>query len=194
MLLLSGCIYVWMTQLSKEDLEWVKCGKTYKDLNIKFFSNLGDSATLTYKYWFIKNYDDPIVISGRRELFEIFEAIAGYDFEIKNDVGIYNGSFRITSLAGKDSLHVSARISNFFLPLKRDYIPLKAESFTIDDIVFKDCLIADSLNAGYGKRPYETPPDIRIDKFVISKKHGLIYYRFENGEEFTPKFKQNPAQ
>ncbi|MBD5319034.1 MAG: hypothetical protein HDS09_07255 [Bacteroides sp.] len=72
-----------------------------------------------------------------------------------------------------------------------NYIPLKTCDFEMDSVIYHNCIIADSTNAGYPPL-WENDIKNKIDKFVISKKYGLIYYRFENGEEFKRVFKHKP--
>lgn len=63
----------------------------------------------------------------------------------------------------------------------------------MDSVIYHNCVIADSTNAIYIPHLLDTVK-IRIDKFVISKKYGLIYYRFDNGEEFKRIFKHKPTK
>ncbi|MDE5895479.1 MAG: hypothetical protein K2H00_05550, partial [Muribaculum intestinale] len=44
------------------------------------------------------------------------------------------------------------------------------------------CMTVDSTNAHYSKYAYDITN--RIKEYVWHKKYGLIYYKFEDGEEF----------
>lgn len=61
--------------------------------------------------------------------------------------------------------------------------PLVTHSYAIGNHIINDCVITDSSNSEYGS-DLANYPYYRIEKFVISKEYGLIYYKREDGEEF----------
>ena len=63
----------------------------------------------------------------------------------------------------------------------------------MDSVIYNDCIIADSTNAYYPPYQIDKVTD-KIDKFVISKKYGLLYYRFQNGEEYKRQFKRKKKE
>lgn len=51
------------------------------------------------------------------------------------------------------------------------------------DTVYDECIIVDSTIARYPEA-YKNLKR-KTDKYIIAKDHGLIYYRFDDGEEFV---------
>ncbi len=67
---------------------------------------------------------------------------------------------------------------------EKDFVrPLVIRSYTIGNHIINDCVITDSSNSEYGS-DLANYPYYLIEKFVISKEYGLIYYKREDGEEF----------
>ncbi len=67
---------------------------------------------------------------------------------------------------------------------ENDFVrPLVTHSYAIGNHIINDCVITDSSNSEYGSNLAKYPY-YRIEKFVISKEYGLIYYKREDGEEF----------
>ncbi len=185
LLLLSGCIYIRMTHLSKQDLEWIKpydLSKTYE-----FVSNEGNVSRMDYTSHHIANSSDPFYFSSKGDC--IYEANAGYRFQIKSKADTIDGCFSIIQEYGKEALSeyfsLGARFSNN--GGNNIVVPLNIKRFTMGGRTFRDCVIADSTNSRYSPHwSYKTTE--RVETFVISKKYGLIYYKFEDGEEFFRKF------
>ena len=51
------------------------------------------------------------------------------------------------------------------------------------DTVYDECVIVDSTIARYSE--FHKNQKHKTDKYIIAKDHGLIYYRFDDGEEFV---------
>lgn len=51
------------------------------------------------------------------------------------------------------------------------------------DTVYDECVIVDSTIARYPE--LHKNQKRKTDKYIIAKDHGLIYYRFDDGEEFV---------
>lgn len=187
LLLLSGCIYIRMTHLSKQDLEWIKpynLSKTYE-----FISNEGNVSRMDYTSKFIANSTDPFYFSSAGDW--TYEANASYDFQIKSKADTIDGSFGVQKFLDAPTLsmrfNLGARFSKYKDGFLNQYAPLKPIVFKHNGKTFRDCVIADSTNSRYSPHwPYKATE--RIETFVISKKYGLIYYKFEDGEEFFRKF------
>ena len=189
-LVLSNCVYFRMTHLSNEDLEWINCHKRYP--TSKFISNMGNTSKLNYTSVYICNSTNPFYFnkgtSGK------FEANAGYDFEILQKDTVLRGTLLIFRYVGKDSLWVMYDLNNY---MSNKYLykgqPLESNEFKMDSIVYHDCIIADSTNCIYTELWAKKIMN-KIDKFVISKKYGLLYYRFQNGEEYKRQFKRKKKE
>ncbi|WP_289679728.1 hypothetical protein [Muribaculum intestinale] len=95
-----------------------------------------------------------------------------------------SGCFLIKRPVKKNNLWYSAKLGARFTIDEYKFVsPLVTHSYAIGNHIINDCVITDSSNSEYGsdlaKYPY-----YRIEKFVISKEYGLIYYKREDGEEF----------
>ncbi len=176
----QSCIYSKITHLSDEDLEWVDVydvGDT-----ITFISNLGNTDVMTVTKKFLYNDRCPFYISTGRV--PNYNANTGYGYIIKHDrISIDGGLLLIKNLA--DSLDfiidLGSRISRFD---KRNLEgPLKTRMYEHNNKTYSQCIIADSTNSGYSEY-WDSMIKNKVEKFVWSKEHGLIYYKFEDGEEF----------
>lgn len=189
LLCLSQCVYFRMTHLSKDDLGWIQCYSHYP--SPKFVSNTGEIATLSYQRVSIHNSTDRFYFNEGESY--TYEANAGYRFDVNYADTTFWGSFSIKKFVDEDSLWTSFTLNYFESNEIQifNYIPLKICDFEMDSVIYHNCMIADSTNACYSSLK-ENKIKNKIDKFVISKKYGLIYYRFENGEEFKRVFKHKP--
>ena len=185
LLCLSQCVYFRMTHLSKDDLGWIQCYSHYP--SPKLVSNSGEIATLSYQRVGIHNSTDRFYFSENTSY--TYEAAAHYEFNVNYADTTFGGQFSIKRVIDEDSLWTSFTLNHF--QSNEIYIPLKTCDFEMDSVIYHNCIIADSTNAGYPPL-WENDVKNKIDKFVISKKYGLIYYRFENGEEFKRVFKHKP--
>ncbi|MDE5960903.1 MAG: hypothetical protein K2H08_04210 [Duncaniella sp.] len=191
LLCLSNCVYFRMTHLSKDDLGWVQCYS--RNPSPKFVSNRGQTSSLSYDRVNIANSTNRFYFSANGSY--KYEACASYDLNVHQANTTFSGWFSIKKYVDDDSLWTSFELNRFCSDEIRNYgyIPLKKCDFEMDSVIYHNCVIADSTNAIYIPHLVDTVK-IRIDKFVISKKYGLIYYRFDNGEEFKRIFKHKPAK
>lgn len=181
----SSCFYYRMSHLSDSDLKWVKCYSRYPTAT--FVSNHGNTSKLQYENIFEYNSTNRFYFSEGSN--GIYEANAGYWFEINQSGHILEGVFAVQRLIDSDSLHTFFQLGARSSGKSKydDTVPLISSDFIIDSIEYKNCLIADSENS-HILTSLHGNGDIQIERFVISQKYGLIYYKFENGEEFFRKF------
>ncbi|WP_295731676.1 hypothetical protein [uncultured Muribaculum sp.] len=180
---LTGCVHIHMTHLSDEDLEWVK--SIYVHSPINFVSDSDNLNDVKYVKIFIHNSKDRFFFSSA--LNTNYEANAGYYFDIESDRGELDGFFLIMRKVKSDILWFKADCGARFTAYNGDeyerMIPLLPRDFSINHRLFDNCVVIDSTNSAYSSH-WKYNPNNRIEKFVISKEHGLIYYKFEDGEEF----------
>ena len=190
-LMLSNCVYFRMTHLSNEDLEWIQCYNRFP--SPKFISESGKVAKLSYQRVWIENSTNRFYISSNGSY--TYEATAGYGFDISQSDTVFQGWFSITKFVNENNLWVSFSLNHFTSDkIKQfNYIPLQTHNFEMDSVIYNDCIIADSTNAYYSPYQIDKVTD-KIDKFVISKKYGLLYYRFQNGEEYKRQFKRKKKE
>ena len=180
MSLLSGCIYLHMTHLSDKDLEWTNSIPMYSGIILK--SNNGRTVSVRYQKKFINNSTDRFYISAVGGT--NYEANAGYRFEIKDSLKTLSGFFSIERPIKEKDLWYMASLGARFTIEEKDFVrPLVIRSYTIGNHIINDCVITDSSNSEYGS-DLANYPYYLIEKFVISKEYGLIYYKREDGEEF----------
>ena len=176
----QSCIYSKMTHLSDKDLEWVdvyEVGDT-----VLFVSNHGNTDIMIVTDKFLYNDRCPFYISEGRG--PNYEANMGYDYIIRHGgINIDGGILLKKNIA--DSLELILNFGNRFLRFNSNDIcgPLQISVCTYDNMLYNDCIIADSVNSGYSDYWKEKIKN-KVEKFVWSKEYGLIYYKFEDGEEF----------
>lgn len=175
-----GIIYIKMTHLSKTDLEWIKYPTIYEDG--AFVSNTGERVKMTMMGCTINNDSNPFHLSSSGNK---YKANADYSYIIDMDQSEINGRFSIAKSLETDSLVFSACLNRLCTQEINVYPNLK--SIELKGKRFNDCLIIDKNNAKH--YPSYPEGEIIIDKFVISKKYGLIYYHVENGKEYYRNFK-----
>lgn len=185
-LCLSNCVYFRMTHLSQEDLGWIQCYSHYPAPT--FVSNLENTAKLSYDRVHIYNSTNRFKFSeaGAGD----YEANAGYNFEIRQNDTVFTGGLAVKRLINKDGLWARFDLNRLY---SKGYVvwhlPLQTRDFMMDSVQYHDCIIADSTNSEYSE-VWVNEVKNKMSAFVISKKYGLIYYRFENGEEFKRQFKR----
>ncbi len=177
---MQGCIYIHMTHLSDDDLEWTNSIPLYSEITLK--SNNGRTVSVRYQKKFINNSTDRIFISSACNT--DYDANTGYWFEIKDSLKTLSGFFSIKRPVKKNNLWYSAKLGARFTIDEYKFVsPLVTHSYAIGNHIINDCVITDSSNARYVS-DLANYPYYRIEKFVISKEYGLIYYKREDGEEF----------
>ncbi|MDE6716448.1 MAG: hypothetical protein K2J74_08215 [Muribaculaceae bacterium] len=173
-----GIFYVKMTHLSDNNLEWIQPASRY--YYATFTSDSQKISTMKVNQIFKNNDKSRFYLFGTGNK---YEANAGYDYVIEQDENNFDGSFIIFRDIKNDSLEFTASLSRF--STNHEY-PLKGYSMQIGETIFTDCLLMDNTNSGYKYQPEED--EIRINKFIISKEFGLIYYQLYSGEEYFRKF------
>lgn len=175
-----GLFYIKITHLSTEDLKWIKCVEKYPIAT--FISNTGNISKLTLTSKIINNSTNPFYISSNTSNY--YEANAWYRYEIKNKDYTLNGSFGITRLVNNNDLcydgHLGALFSN-------GYKVVKPVTISFNGIEIENCILVDSISAHIST--YRKNDSLQIiDKFIISRDYGPIYYRKKDGEEFYRSF------
>ena len=62
-------------------------------------------------------------------------------------------------------------------------VHFKISQYRHNNQLYHYCIVADTINSVYSDYWVKNIKN-KIEKFVWSKEHGLIYYKFEDGEEF----------
>ncbi len=183
-----GLFYFRMTRLTKEDLEWMDCVKNYP--SPVFISNTGDTARLSYTSLCINDSANRFYVSLSPTY--DFEANATYRYTVKSNDMELEGALTVYHCVGTDS--VCAKY--FFGALSSSNRPkiIKPGTYRINGRSIESCLIVspwEQCNAG---NSYLWDDKYDMDKFVISKEYGLIYYKLKNGEEFFRQFPVDSIQ
>lgn len=156
-----------MTHLSEADLEWIDV--YYNGESVLFVSNFGNVDTLTVTDKFYYDTRNPFYFSeGSRS---ISEANMGYNYSVKHLDETLDGLFFIRKKVVVDSLYVTCSFGGRFT---------KGEDFPVGN---DDTIIIDD-NKSYYPPAWKERVKNKIIRYVWSKEHGLIYYKFEYGEEF----------
>lgn len=178
--IMRGCIYIHMTHLSDDDLEWTNSIPLYSEIILK--SNNGRTVSVRYQKKFINNSTDRFYISAAGGT--DYDANTGYWFEINDSLKTLSGFFSIKRPVKKNNLWYSAKLGARSTIDEYKFVsPLVTHSYAIGNHIINDCVITDSSNSEYVS-DLANYPYYRIEKFVISKEYGLIYYKREDGEEF----------
>lgn len=184
-------ITVKSSHLTKADLSWMD--GYYNSVNkVTFVSDSGNIDYMTSTKSAIYNKPSLITVSSGAALFKEYTAKAWYDYELNHNGSIIEGYVGIKKLIDVDSLNITFSLgARYSGPKHRagvlDWIGIHLTDYTINGKTIKNCLIADSCNSSFSEYTAKTTSN-RIKKFVISKEYGLIYYKFEDGEEFTRQF------
>lgn len=176
----QSCIYNKVTHLSDEDLEWID---TY-DVGdtILFVSNHGNTDIMIIAEKFLYNEKCPFYISEGSG--PNYEANMGYDYIIRHGgINIDGGILFRKNIA--DSLELIFDFGKRFLRFDNNNIcgPLQISQYQHNNKLYYYCIVADTVNSGYSDY-WVNKIKNKVVKFVWSKEHGLIYYKFEDGEEF----------
>lgn len=179
LLFVYNCVYYRMTHLSKDDLSWINSTENFS--SIYFISNTGDLDTLTPIGKFVHNSTDRFYCSAAHG--GTYIASAGYKYEMRHSDTINDFYFAVKRVVDNDSLQTRSVCFEF----GSDLMTVRPQTFRLEDKDYSDCVIFDSGNSSYNE--YWTKKiKNKVVKFVVSKKYGLIYYEFENGESYMRKF------
>lgn len=182
-----GLFYWRMTHLSDDDLAWIKtiAQKTSHDM---FVSESAPPLKLRVNNIYINNDGNPFYISTNSH--DVYEANAGYEYVLTGNKREIKGNLRIKRKISTDSLTFVVRLHNLSSDDKSDlfgYQPLQARRMELGGKVFDDCICSDSIH--WDLRSYPVGKDsLLVDKLIVSKKYGLIYFRYTNGTEYYRDF------
>ena len=173
-----------MKNLSEKDLEWI----AVYDLgdSTLFVSNHANTDTMIITKKYNTNRTNPFYFNEADD--DTYEANAGYDYIIKQSNIWITGDLLIGAKYGSDSLETIYSLKMRYskrniAKLDGDILrPLQLRKFEYNGQIYDNCIIADSTNSGYST--YRADVVNKVEKFVWSKEYGLIYYKFEDGEEF----------
>ncbi len=184
----SCFMYMDMTHLSDSDLLWYNPG--FASYSKTFYSDNGDEATMYLTDKYKENSYDPFRILWERNSLK-YEACLGYFFTILHEDREMQVYCKFSRLIGYDSLMVRSNLDNFYTKsgikdsdLLGYYIPVKTSDIEIDSVMLDDCIVFDSSNSEYKYFSKDTLSRNRIDKYILSRQFGLVYYRFEDGTEY----------
>lgn len=182
---LKGCLglFYWrMTHLSAEDLAWVKtiAQKTSHD---RFVSDSAPPLKLSVNKVFIYNDGNPFYISSAGG--DVYEANAGYGYVLVGNGVELKGWLMVTRKVKSDSLAFDIDLHNFGTKTSYRYLP--SRRMKVGGKIFDDCICSDSIH--WRSKPLLNKGDtIVVDKLVVSKKYGLIYFRYSDGTEYFRDF------
>ena len=180
----NSCIYSKMTHLSDEDLSWVDCYN--EDTKYLFQSNKGRWASMYYTDLSIYNKTSPFGNPFRIiNISDTYTAGADYYFKIDNNGVLIEGVFGVYRPVDFDTLCVDGYIGRLFVD---DNISARTVKFTLDGKDFNNCMVMDSTNCRLFVYS-DDPPESIIEEYVISKRYGLLYFKYPDGEEFYRKFR-----
>ena len=183
---LFGLFYIGMSHINKQERLWVE-PTWLKSKYPVFISKDGQTARYVFSWSYVNNESNPFFISSAPGFFSYYDANAGYSFDVKEDSVSLYGGFEIRKSAKDKSLRFKASLGRF--ETRGNYSPLKLTDFEMNGRVFRNCVVCDTTNCYYDWDEWDTLKS-PIDKFVISKRYGLIYYRHEDGREFFRDIKQ----
>lgn len=156
-------VYIHVTKLTEDDLEWVDT-YNYGD-SIFFTSSYGNLDTLVVTEKFINNSQERFYFS--EGLGPNKEANAGLNFILKHGKETFDGGLCIKKAVGDSLLAVISVWKSYALEIR----------------ISGDRIIIDKDNSSYSEHMQNRVQN-KVEKFVWSKEYGLIYYKFEDGEEF----------
>ena len=187
-----------MTHLSESDREWITWRQQYPHALLISDKDPLDTLVVKYPYASITDKYNPFY--SPLYYFEIgskhvFEAEEFYKIEFyKADSLLIDGFFGICATLKKPSPCFSLTFGKWRTVgdrneedlLKRLYVPLKLNSFEVNGRVLDDCIIAgkEELETYHPNEDVSDQPNL----FVISKKYGLVYLRYDNGLSYSIDF------
>lgn len=176
---LRGCfVYVKMTHLDKEELSWLKPAKVYP--RISFASNHGNRSTLEVFSKELQNNANLFHAIWSQS--DVYEAHGGYTYYISDKKNDIKGYFGIRKSVENDSVYVQSSIDNYH---GLDNILLTPKRLSIGKIVLDDCVYFNNSNSYYTKN---SATNRKIAEVIYSRRYGLVYYKYYDGEYFTRNF------
>jgi hypothetical protein len=175
---LQGCWYSKMTHFDEDDLKWVEWANVGDSLLFRSDSGIIDTWIISEVH--VYDIHNPIVFFNVDP--GVFEANAAYYMENSKDK-MLSGALFICKKEKEDSLYICAYLQGRFLKKSYDYIPPVFVKFKINNKEFSDCMVFDDTNTRYS--PHWPQSGInKMESFIISREYGLLWYRFEDGQEY----------
>ena len=184
--LTKSCFYYEdMTHLTDEELQWMDCVEKYP--KPRFVSPLGDTANMIYEELIIRNDTSRFHFKLTSNYMTSYEAHAYYSYHLSTGADDISGLLWIEKPVESNLLVVWGSLNHFSTHKNKNsrdtFIPLKPVNTIIDSIRYDHCLVFDTLNAHYNHIAGPGTKN-KIDKFIINRKHGLMYYRYADGREY----------
>ena len=194
LLTLSSCFHLAMIHLTESDREWITWRKQSPRTLLVPNTTNADTIVVVYANFKIKDKNNPFYLS-EQGLPPVFEAYGSYRFDFfKSDSLVCHGYFGIKATLKKPSPRFDLTFGRLRTVgdrneddlFKRLLVPLKCNSFEVNGRVLDDCIIAgrDVLETDYPNEDVSDQPNL----FVISKKYGLVYLRYDNGLSYSIDF------
>lgn len=175
-----GLFYLRVAHLEPDDLKWINKSK---DLSGVLVSSTGQRIKLyTYSHY-ISNDQSPIYFTFAGGS-DYNDAYAIYSYIVQKNSKKYDGSLTIYKDGKSDSLSFRAGFENMYAggPLTSKYV----HQATILNQPFDDCIIVNETNSHVS---YRHPDDtVFISEYILSKRYGPLYFKFDNDEEFIREF------
>lgn len=188
LLIFQSCLYSHMTHLTDEDLEWISC---YEDGDtVLFLSNHGNIDTIIITDMGIRDRYNRFIPDEAQS--STFEASAWYKFIISNKFSQndeLSGTLYLENDYESDTLLFSSRLIRRFafdvnsFNRSSDQFKVIFSKFSTIDSIPDNYLMFDDSNSHWSEIEWKNLKI--ITHFVFNKSLGLIYYRYEDGEEFT---------
>lgn len=176
-----GLFYWRMTHLSPEDLAWVKT-ISQKTSHDRFISESAPPLKLSITGMSVSNSGNPFYISSAGG--SVYEASASYDYTLSGNGVELKGWLMVTRTVKPDSLAFYIKFHNLSTKSSNSYLPY--QRMEVGGKVFDDCISSDSIH--WKNNPHYKSDSIEIDKLIVSKRYGLIYFRQSNGTEYFRDF------
>lgn len=173
----QSCVYDKMVHFSDEDLQWMDAysvGDT-----VLFQSQRGNVDTLVIRTKNIYDTYNPFYFWTFPP--NEFHAYANYGFVIKSHEDSINGGLGLDKI-GINFLNINSHLNHrYSYSLEHPKI-LKKSNYWIDGFTYYNSIKFDDGNSRYSK--YWQNLENKIECYIISPIHGLVYYKYDNGEYF----------
>lgn len=179
----AGLFYTSMTHLSPEDLKWTKCYSSYP--TGIFVNNSGKQLKLYMISHSTANSTNPFYISSGPS--STYRANSFYSFEIETTPKEILGSCFIEKRKGEDFLYIESDLGAM---RGQAYIPQDVSSIELKGRVFDNCIVFEIGKNLKSIREWVEFGNPLIEKYIISRDYGLLYFKMNDGEEYFRKFKR----
>ena len=173
-----------MTHLSDDDLDWMV--GFYDDGYLEYRSDKNNIDTVLIRFLSIMNSSFPIYVSDN--YYDTFTANASVTLFFNTNQQKSQCDFFIKrSIENRDTLSMIIDPDHYHVNINDDKYTSPKVSISLGDFNTKghywdNCIIADF---DYIETPFNKHSRVRYLKtIVIQKGHGLVYYKYFDGEEF----------